>query len=154
MAATQDAETRRAALVSRKTLSTHQPVIQRALAVAVWGVSLTGSLLWAGGGWGMWAALAPSWPWVGVALGGQLAASALQWVFARHHGPYYLLSLAASTGTSIAGYWPLVHPPLSMWIQTHDGALWHVGGPYLAGVLIIIVCLFCDVFPETVLTSE
>ncbi len=144
----------RAAIVSRTHLSAHQGVIQRALAVGVWGVSLTGSLLWAGGGWGMWAALTPRWPWVGAALGGQLVASALQWVFARRRGPYYLLSLATSTGTSIAGYWPLVHPPLAAWIQTHDGMVWHAGGPALAGLLIVSACLFADVFPEAVLTSE
>ncbi len=145
--------TRRSAIVTRTALASHQPTIKRALACALWGVSLAGGLLWAGGGIGPWQAFAPNWWGVGAALAAQLVCSAVQWVWCHDLNRYYWLALAVSSTTTALGYWPLLHPNLTRTITAFDGALWHVGGPYIAGVLIVIGAIIADVYPERVLTN-
>ena len=146
--------TRRAAIISRTALSSHQPMITRALAGSLWGVSLVGGLLWAGGGVPPWLALAPNWWGVGAALACQLVCSCVQWVWC-HDGwnPYYLLALAVSSTTTALGYWPILHPPLATVIAAQDGAVWHQGGSYIAGTLIVIGAIIADIYPEKVLTN-
>ncbi|MEI7643737.1 MAG: hypothetical protein WCJ55_05430 [Chloroflexales bacterium] len=47
-------EPRKAAIVTRAALAKQQPMIVRGLALGLWGVSLSGTLLFGGGGLGPW----------------------------------------------------------------------------------------------------
>lgn len=147
-------EPRKAAIVSRAALAKQQPTIVRALALGLWGVSLSGTLLFGGGGLGPWLTLHPNWWGVVAALAAQVVCSTIQWVWCREEwGVYYLGALALSSGSTIAGYWPLIFPPLEGWITRQDGALWHTYGSYIAGALIIVCAIIADVYPEKSLTQ-
>ena len=53
-------EPRKAAIVTRAALAKQQPTIVRGLALGLWGVSLSGTLLFGGGGLGPWLTLPPT----------------------------------------------------------------------------------------------
>lgn len=96
----------------------------------------------------------PNWWGVVAALTAQLVCSTIQWVWCREEwGVYYLGALALSSGSTIAGYWPLIFPPLAGWITRQDGALWHTYGASIAGALIIVCAIVADVYPEKSLTQ-
>jgi len=145
---------RKSAIFSRSALARRQPTVMRGLALGLFGVSLSGSVIWGGGGLAAWLSLTPNVPGLLATLAAQAVCSGVQWVFAHDPwNPYYLAALAVSSATTTLGFWPLVHPGLSSVIQSQGGAVWTFYGPYIAGVLIILGAIIADIYPERVLTA-
>lgn len=145
----------RASIVSRATLARRQPMIQRLLALLIFGVSLVGALLWGGGGAERWLALSPLWIGVIATFVVQAICTGVQWVFCSDwYNPYYLIALGVSTLTTVLGYWPLTHGALSAMIEQMAGeaAVGYYAG-WIAGAVITLAAILTDILPEKILTS-
>ena len=118
--------------------------------------SVAGAVLWGGGGVSSWQALTPlSWG-AAAALVVQIGCTSIQWTFcADWWNPFYLGALFFSTATTMLGYWPLVHVPLTAAIVTQAGAASFAGyyASFVAGLLILAFALILDILPEKVLTQ-
>lgn len=146
---------RSASLVSRAALARQQPVVQRLIAFTVMAVSFAGAVLWGGGGAERWLTLTPNWAGAGAAFLVQAGCTYVQWTHCDDSwNPWYLLALAVSTTTTVLGFWPLTHPALSGMVQSFAEPSPYAAfyGPWVAGLLIVLVAGVLDVLPEKILT--
>ena len=140
-----------AAIARRSDLARHQPTLERLVAAFLLLISLGGSVLF-GGGTDDWLAMSPNWIGAVVALVVQVAVSFGQWVYADNTAPWYSVLVLVSTGMTVAGYWPLVHPWLTMQVTafTTGGAI-AVYAAWIAGALIAVFAIVVDIVPERIL---
>lgn len=140
------------ALFRRAAFHRQQTNARRTLALVLVLVSVTGALLWGGGGSAPWLALSPNWWGVAGALALQGLLTWGQWVFGgpTWWNPPYLLCLGGSAATTVAGYWPLMHKPFTGWIAAQAGAETSLAyyAPWLAGGIIVAAALYADWLPE------
>lgn len=146
---------RGAALVSRAALARQQPIIQRLIAFIVMALSFAGAVIWGGGGAERWLAMNPSLVGAAAAFLLQAGCTTAQWIFCDDWwNPWYIIALLVSTTTTLLGFWPLTHEALSGMIQsmTEPSPYAVYYGPWIAGLLIILVAGGLDILPERILT--
>lgn len=143
------------AIFKRGTFTRQQNGTKRFLAVLLALISLTGAVIWGGGGPGAWAALTPLWWGVVGAAVLQVVLTYGQWVFGGPGwwNPLYLICWGVSTTTTVLGYWPMVHGWLTAKVLAVTGAESTAGyyAPWIAGAIIIIVAAAMDWLPEQTL---
>jgi hypothetical protein len=144
---------RGAALFSRKRLARQQTGFERFAAALLILISFVGSVLFGGGGVGAWRQLAPLWWGAGAALAIQGLCTWSQWIYSLQswRSWKYDLAVVVSTGMTLAGFWGLLHPPLTTLL-----ASWQVpaaNAPYFAGGLLALVAGAIDIYPEKSLTK-
>jgi hypothetical protein len=146
-----------AALLRREQLRNYRGLMRRSLALALFGVSLAGALIWGGGGLDAWWAWTPNPMGIAVAVAIQAVATGVQWVFGGNDwwNPLYLGAVGASSATSILGYWPLAHPwATALLVGVAGESMVGYYSPWIVGAAIIAALIAADVLPERVLISE
>jgi hypothetical protein len=141
---------RSSTLFRRTSFSKHQPSFERAVAIFLLLLSWFGTLLWSGGGWAAWSVLRPYLPGLGLGVMIQIICTAVQWIYGDRWGSaWYLAAVAASSGTTVAGYFPLLVLALPAFgLADHTGAWWGLL------VLTIVAGLLIDIFPERILIAD
>jgi hypothetical protein len=138
------------ALFRRTSFTRLQPSVERAVALFLLALSWLGTVLWGGGGWEAWSVLRPYVPGLALGLVLQTFCTGIQWVYSNRWGSlWYLGTVLASTGSSVAGYFPLALLSLPLFGFQPTGVAWWVtlGVSILAGLLL-------DILPERILVAD
>jgi hypothetical protein len=139
------------ALFRRSAITRHRSATQRAGAVLLWVISVSGAVLWGGGGWSQWAAYTPNVATALLALVVQLLTSWAQLTASdRRLSIQYLAALTVSSGTTLAGYVPLVNLGLADWFGVQVWTPWW----WLAIMIVVVAAVAVDVVPERTLFED
>lgn len=134
-----------AALFRRSDFTRHKSVTTRVGLVVLWLVLVAGTLIWSGGGWQAWRNLNPNLLMAVFGLALQLVVSWSQLVSSdRPLSLQYLVSVAISISSSLAGHLPLI----SYWLG-YTFEIMPMTAPWLVSMIAAVVVALCaDVLPE------
>ncbi len=139
------------AIFRRSSFTRHRTGTQRAGAALLWLLSASGAVLWGGGGWPAWASQTPNLLGAALALVLQLIVSWLQVTSSdRRLSLQHIGALAVSSGTTAAGFLPLIFLGAGLWfdVQPWTNPWWAIG----AGTVLLAVG--ADEIPERVLFED